>query len=145
MRPPDTSGSAQFEKHNQSGAILGADNAKRLTTYLEKLCAAGHGLPSRNGRVNTSAVALACGLSRAVLYQNPAARRLLQEAVSKLGLYAPIVAHKAAPVDPRDQRIMKLEHDNANLKAETLALRRALRKAECVEELMVETGKRVSR
>ena len=67
--------------------------------------------------MNVSAVALACGFDRAVLYQNPAARQLLKEAAARLGLDAKVSAWDAVAVDLRDQRILKLEQENANLKA----------------------------
>jgi hypothetical protein len=144
MKTADADGLIQNEAPNQSGAIMGAENAKRLAAYLNQLSAASRGLPARSGKINTSAVALACGFNRAVLYQNPAARQLLQEAAAKLGLDAEVVARKASPVDLRDHRIQKLEQENANLKAEVFSLRRTLRKVEHIEEIMVETGKRVS-
>ena len=94
--------------------------------------------------MNVSAVALACGFDRAVLYQNPAARQLLKEAAARLGLDAKVSAWDAVAVDLRDQRILKLEQENANLKAEIFELRRNLRRLEHVEEIMIETGRRVS-
>jgi hypothetical protein len=141
-----------FKSGNQFGAIVGAEHVKRLTTYIERVASAGCGLPSKNGRVNNSAVALACGFNRSVLYQNPAARELLQETVTKLGLKAMVIHPKVVPVDTRDQEILKLQQDklkleqeNANLKAEVFALRRANRKLEHIEALMVETGRRTAR
>jgi hypothetical protein len=114
-------------------------------SYLDRVAISGGKLPSQNGKVNASAVALACGFDRAVLYQNPGARQMLHEAAAKLGLDAQVSTREAVSVDLRDQRILKLEQENATLKAEVFELRRNVRRLEHVEEIMVETGRRVSR
>jgi hypothetical protein len=128
----------------KSGAEIGAANVQRLKSYLDRLANSGSKLPSQNGKVNASAVALACGFDRAVLYQNPGARQMLRQAAARLGLDAQVASRKAVSVDPRDQRILKLEQENANLKAEVFELRRNLRRLQHVEEVMIETGRRVS-
>jgi hypothetical protein len=128
----------------RSGAMVGAEHVVSLDAYLHALVAEGRRLPAKGAKVNVSAVALACGFDRAVLYQNPAARELLREAAIEIGLDGEIGERPAEPVDRRDQRILKLEQENANLKAEIFDLRRALRRLEHIEEVMVETGKRVA-
>jgi hypothetical protein len=142
---PGTEEKARQSDRRQSGAEIGAENVQRLRVYLEMIAVAGRGLPAHNGKVNTSAVALACGFDRAVLYQNPAARQLLEEAATRLGLDAQVSTREAVSIDLRDQRILKLEQENATLKAEIFDLRRNLRKLEHVEEIMVDTGRRITR
>ena len=125
--------------------MLGAENVQRLKAYVEELASATRGLPARGGRINASAIALACGFDRGVLYQNPAAREVLQEAATRLGLDGQVAKRETVSIDRRDQRILKLEQENAGLKAEIFELRRMLRRLEHIEETMVETGKRVPR
>lgn len=128
----------------QSGTVIGSSNVERLKAYINQLVGSGRGLPAQRGRVNVSAVALACGFDRAVLYQNPTARQVLATAAKTLGLDAQVARREFTHADLRDQRIQKLEQENANLKAEIFELRRALRRFEHIEEMMTETGKRVS-
>ena len=71
---------------DRSGVQIGADNVARLGAYLDRLAAAGERFPTRNGRPNLSAVALACGFDRQVLYKNPAAKALVDKALRALGL-----------------------------------------------------------
>jgi Family of unknown function (DUF6262) len=128
-----------------SGAAAGAENAARVRTYLENLEAVGRGLPERDGKPNMSAIALAAGVDRQVLYKNPAARVAVEEAATRLGLEA-FEPRATQPVrDLRDQRILKLEQENASLKAENSELRRRLRQLEHMESHMAETGRRVVR
>lgn len=131
-----------------SGAAAGAENVARLRRYLEALAEQAQPLPQRNGRVNVSAIALACGFDRQVLYKNPGAKALLASAVTDLGLAGENVGgadpEHAAP-DQRDRRIQRLEQENAALRAEAAGLREKLRRLEHVEEHMSETGRYVTR
>lgn len=130
----------------KSGSEIGAENVERLQRYLADLENEGRKLPERGGRVNISAIALACGFDRQVLYKNPAAKQLLDGAVQRLGLVETDGDEK--PVirsDRRDQRILTLEQQNASLRAENAGLREKLRRLEHVEEIMIDTGRRVSR
>lgn len=131
-----------------SGAAAGAENVRRLRSYLDDLAEKGLPLPERQGRVNISAVAIACGFDRQVLYKNPAAKEMLAQAEAKLGLDhgdgddqdeedKPAVRTP----DPRDRRIHKLEQENAALRAEAAGLRERLRRLRHVEEHMTETGR----
>jgi hypothetical protein len=129
-----------------SGVAIGAANVARLKTYLDALVSEGRGLPMRGGEINRSAIALACGFDRQVLYKNPAAKALIDDAIAKQGL-ANVVGNEPKPEmrsDRRDRRIMKLEQQNASLRAENTGLRERLRKLEQVETIMVTTGRRVS-
>ncbi len=136
------------------GLSRGDGNAAALAAYIGALEAEGRSLPSRGGKVNVSAVALACGFDRAVLYTSARAMKVLDEAVARLGLELP--GHERAPAasadgpDSRDRRILQLDQANASLKAENgsmraerNALREKLRRFEHIEAHMVETGRRV--
>ncbi len=94
-----------------------------------------------------SAVAVAAGVDRQVLYNNPAVKSALEQAAANLGLEAyEKPEQQATPArDLRDQRILKLEQENASLRAENLDLRRRVRQLEHVEAHMIETGRRVAR
>ncbi|MDA9504067.1 hypothetical protein XI09_04660 [Bradyrhizobium sp. CCBAU 11386] len=131
---------------SKSGGAIGAENVDRLKSYLDALERESRPLPVRGGEPNRSAIALACGFDRQVLYKNPAAKALLEAAVEKLDTS---VAHddEAKPEpksDRRDRRILSLEQQNAALRAENAGLREKLRRLEQVEDIMVTTGRRVS-
>jgi hypothetical protein len=131
---------------SKSGSALGAENVERLKKYLEALEREGRPLPMRGGEPNRSAIALACGFDRQVLYKNPAAKALLDAAVEKLDT-APAEEDEPKPEtksDRRDRRILSLEQQNAALRAENAGLREKLRRLEQVEDIMVSTGRRVS-
>ncbi len=141
----------------KSGRDKGSDNVARLRGHLADLEASGRALPERGGKVNVSAIALACGFDRNVLYTNQAAKALLDSAVARMGLElpdqirrGPLPADPGGP-DPRDRRILQLEQANAVFKAENGALRternglrERLRRFEHIEAHMVETGRRVA-
>lgn len=134
----------------QSGAQIGAENVARLRAYLDRLSAAGEPLPRRAGKPNLSAIAIACGFDRQVLYKNPAAKSLLEEAAAKLGEPEPSTGSEDAEEKPeqrtdrRDRRIMQLEQQNASLRAENQTLRERLRRLQQLEEIMVRTGRRAA-
>jgi hypothetical protein len=130
---------------SKSGSAVGAENVAHLKAYLDAVEREGRALPIRGGEVNRSAIALACGFDRQVLYKNPTAKALLDDAVKKLGIAGP--EDDAEPVvktDRRDERIRTLEQQNASLRAELTGLRDKLRRLEQVEDIMVTTGRRVS-
>lgn len=128
---------------SKSGQQLGAENANAIELYLDALKADGKGLPSRNGKVSMSAVALAAGVATQNLYKNPSCRELLEKAAQELGL-APIGREEGkAKDDPRDRRIQSLEARIASLQAEVEGLRSKLRRFAHIEQHLVETGRRV--
>jgi hypothetical protein len=99
---------------SKSGSAIGAGNVERLRSYLEALKAEGRKLPERAGKVNHSAIALACEFDRQVLHKNPAAKELLNAAIDGLGVAE--ASEDTKPVarsDRRDQRILTLEQQNA--------------------------------
>ncbi len=129
----------------RSGKQIGADYVEMLTKYLDALRADGKCLPSRNGKVSTPAVALACGVDRQSLYKNVRCRELLEQAAQELGLQA-IETRATGPTtqdDTKTQRIQVLELQVASLQAEVEGLRRKLRNFAHIEEHLVETGRRV--
>jgi hypothetical protein len=131
----------------KSGAQIGAENVETLRAYLQS----GQQLPIRAGKLNISAVALACRFDRDVLYKNPAAKALIDAAVASIAA-DPVSAEvtdnleeKPIPRDDRkDRRIMRLEQENASLRAENQMLRERLRQIEHVEEVMVQSGRWVA-
>lgn len=134
----------------RSGQEVGTENVERLRAYLADLDGRGLPLPTRGGEVNVSAIALACGFNRQVLYVNEAAKALLADAVAKGGFVREEAAGDGEadekPVtrtDRRDRRIHRLEQENAALKAENAGLRERLRRLEHVETVMM-TGRRVA-
>lgn len=128
-----------------SGRQKGDQNVEALKIYLARLLAANEALPAHGGKINITAVALACGFKREVLYQNPRCKQILGEAIKKLGLGSEPAAQTVANdgVVLLERRINTLEQENAALYAEVLELRRKLRQFEHIEQHMVETGRRV--
>ena len=135
----------------KSGFQVGVEYVERLKRYFADVATEGRPLPARGGKPNASAIALACGFDRQVLYKNPAAKELFDKAVRELGI-EPAADHDkrddekpVAHSDTRDRRILELEQENASLRAERADLRARIRRLEHIEELMVETGRRVAR
>lgn len=93
-----------------SGGEIGERHVAALRAWLNDLEAAGQLLPTRNGRINLSAIAIACGFDRQALYKNPAARALPEEAVGRLGTSEPDAeeAEGKPQTDLRDRRILQL-------------------------------------
>lgn len=134
----------------KSGQALGTENVERLRAYLNDLAGRGLTLPMRRGEVNMSAIALACGFNRQVLYVNEHAKDLLAKAIETAGLTKGSAqdgeeddAKPEQRSDRRDRRIHKLEQENAALKAENDGLRRQLKRLEHVESVMM-AGRRVA-
>lgn len=129
------------------GVPQGQENARRLEAYLDALERDKLPLPARDGKPNLSVIALACGFDRGVLYTNAAAKSAITAAAARLGLEAfeQRAPESVCAPDPRDQRILKLEQENAALRAENIDLRRRVKRLEHVESHMAETGRRVAR
>jgi hypothetical protein len=130
---------------NLSGVEIGRQHAERLCDYLDSLKTEGKSLPSRNGRPNYSAIALACGFNRQVLYKNPACAELMNSAVSELGLQ-PSAGRPDIDFPEKamlEAKVLRLEQQNAALRAEVEGLRKRLRQFQFIEEHMVETGRRI--
>ncbi len=123
---------------------IGSEHVAALRSYLEGLRAKGERLPSRGGKLNISAVALACGFNREVIYQNPHCRVLLQEAAKTIGLRGVECRDEQdeAGKVQLERRLTQLEQQNSSLVAEVFELRRKLDQLRHIEE-MLEEGKRV--
>jgi len=128
----------------KSGQQLGAENIVKLEQYLLLLRTEGRGLPSRTGKVSTSAVAMAAGVDRQSLYKNPHCRALLESAAQELGLAGIESRENRLPKDDgKDQRIQALETQVASLQAEVHGLRSRLAQFRHLEAHLIETGRRV--
>ncbi|MBP1625925.1 MAG: hypothetical protein H6Q00_400 [Holophagaceae bacterium] len=128
----------------KSGKQISQEYIETLKNYLDTLRANGTGLPSRNGKISTSAIALAAGIDRQSLYKNPHCRALLEAAAGEMELCG-IGTHKptSSMDDGKDQRIQTLEAQIATLTAEVYGLRAKLAQYGHIEAHMVTTGRRV--
>ncbi len=135
-----------------SGPERGEQNLAKVRNYLAGLQVAGQSLPLEDGRPNISAIAEAAGVLRNVFYTNSGVKKLLAEFMAG----APVADGSAAlsraqqQVDTKARRILQLEQQLANVKAENEDLRKRLAAAEqelarCafIEEYIVKAGKRV--
>ena len=132
------------------GAAKGEENVRRLRAYLDALRAERRGLPARDGRPNLSVVAEACGFDRGVFYANQAAKVLLDEATTALGLDdgrpEPADAFEAAHIRQEikarvDGRTKALEEEVLRLRAENARLKAENERMRALRVLMAETGR----
>ena len=136
-----------------SGPERGEQNLAKVRSYLAGLQAAGQSLPLEDGHPNISAIAEAAGVLRNVFYTNSGVKKLLAEFVGRPALVADGSAallraqHQA---EAKDRRILQIEQQLANVKAENEELRKRLAEAErelaryaFIEEYIVKAGKRV--
>jgi hypothetical protein len=125
---------------SKSGREQGAENVKKLVAYLSSVEA----LPERGGKVNTTAVAEACGFDRQTLYKNPNAKQVLEDAVKSKGLVG--IKNRDEDTDPvrivLERQVTELQQTNSSLMAEVHELRAKLKQYRHVEEIM-EKGRRV--
>lgn len=134
----------------QSGVEIGRRNVERLKAYFASLREEGRAVPSRDGRPNLSAIALACGFDRQVLYKNPQAQEVIESEFGDRQPAAEPPADGEKPqvpqsADRRDRRIHQLEQENAAMRAELVGLRERLRRLAHIERHMVQTGRGVMR
>ena len=133
-----------IEGPEKSSQQIGRESLEALQRYLEALRMQGKGLPSRNGKISPSAIALAVGLDRQTLYKNPHCRALLESATQELGLSGiESREHRLSKDDGKDQRIQALETQVASLQAEVHGLRNRLAQFRHIEAHLIETGRRV--
>jgi hypothetical protein len=120
------------------------ENHGRLAEYIGRLHAAGLRLPGRQGKVNKTAVARACGFARETFQQNPRFAATLEAAVQDMGIDLP-EAEEAEQRNTVDRAaIMRLEQQLAALRSENYELRRRLRRYEAIADHMAGTGRRVA-
>lgn len=124
----------------KSGAEIGAENVERLRRYLGGI----DSLPERDGQPNITAIAVAAGVDRQVLYKNPECRRLLEETAAVKGLRG----IEERPVQTMDEgrvrlerRVADLERAKAALMAENAELRAKLKRYGHIEAHLIETGR----
>lgn len=143
------------EHSSKSGQQVGAENVGKLRVYLDALKAKGARIPSRNGKVDKSALAIACGFNRQTLYNNPEAIALLEQAVEDIGLDKGSppkdgkAVHLQQQMDVRDRRIQRLEQllttrtaENSALRQEIKELKEQLRRYALLEESISTNGRK---
>ena len=131
----------------KSGTQIAAEYVQRLERYLAET---GDAVPTREGKADRSAVALANHFDRQVLYKNPKAKELLDNwdaqhaPVAGSDIVAPAVDETPQPprTDRRDRRIKELEEQNASLRADLIAVRAELRRYKDIDEVMIQSGRR---
>jgi len=122
----------------KSNREIAEENLAKLQTWLANAAI----VPERGGKANISAIALAAGVDRQVLYRDEA-QALISAAVTEKGLGMP--QQQRGPggdtVPPwATQRIKDLEEQLAVVKAEVRALRDRVRCFEHLEQHMTTTG-----
>lgn len=139
----------QSDSAPKNGRQVGADNVEKLRVYLSGLNPTGPRLPSRAGKPDKSAIALACGFNRQTLYNNPEAISLLDTAVEEIGLEEESgiivdgkAAHMQQQMDKRDRRVQQLEEALQARVAEIQGLKEQLRQYAIMEEVMTANGRR---
>lgn len=123
----------------RSNAEIGKEHLSKLDEWLQ----AAPSLPGRQGAVNISALAVATGIDRQVLYRKEA-RVMIERAAAEKGIGMPAHEHRNDPDEVPSwakQRIKALEEALAVSKAEARDLRAHLRRLEHIERHVVETGR----
>jgi transposase-like protein len=139
------------EPESKSCREFGDKIANQLEVFINNLRATGDSLPSRNGKVNVTAVAAALSLvlkrkvDRQSLYKNTRCKALLEDAVRELGLRG--VESREDEADNEkvalERRVTRLENQNTELYAEVCALRERLAQYQYIDETLIAQGKRV--
>lgn len=120
-----------------SNREIGKQNLMKLKRWLD----AADSIPERNGKANISAISVASGLDRQVLYR-PEAKAMIQQAVTRIGLRMPEQARVGADEVPSwaSRKIHQLEQRLAAAQVENNELRKRLRSYAAIESFMQETG-----
>jgi len=142
-----------MEGNRLSGRERGEENLAMVRSYLTALKAAGQSLPFEDGRPNITAIAEASGVLRNVFYTNAGVKRLLAEFVGATNGDAehPLrLARAERQLEIKGRRILQLEQQLANAKAEAEELRRQLAATQqklgrykLIEEEVLKAGRRV--
>lgn len=133
-------GTSKRREAGKSNAQISAESLTRLRSYLDAVV---H-VPERNGRANISAIALAAGVDRQVLYREDA-KALVAMAVTAKGLGMPDqqrADHTAMP-SWATQRIKDLEEKLAVAQAENHDLRKQVGHLAHIEQHLETTGRLV--
>jgi hypothetical protein len=152
----------------KSGQQIAKENVDKVHAYVEGLKRRGERIPTRGGQPNWTAIALACGFSRGVFYDNESARAVIEKVFEDKKLRAevsdksetPVEAGRAAytqkKLEGSERHAQRLEERLAVKTAENEALKRRnreleernreleerLRKLSAFEEVMAASGKR---
>lgn len=131
------------------------DMAREYEVRLEHYLAHVEALPARNGKLNVSAVAAACGFDRQILYKNRNARALIERAVRTKGLIGieeagvdgtgndpPEAMVPLSRLREEQRRVSLLERRLSEMTARNAALRARLRQQCLVEEQLIAAGRR---
>lgn len=137
---------SQPNRPGQSGVQIGAANYAKLQQYFDYLEGEGSRLPvTKGGRPNLSAIALACGFDRQVLYSNPRCKELIQKKLGSIGGTTETTEPSSkAAYDPKDKRIRELEKQVADLTERLSQTEKQLRDAQPYQKLYqhaMETGR----
>jgi hypothetical protein len=136
-----------------SGRERGEQNLTKVRDYLADLKAANQPLPLADDRPNITAIAEASGVRRNVFYTNAGVKRLLTAFTGNGGeaRESPVrVLHTERQMEIKDQRILQLEQQLANAKAESEESRKRLTAAlqmldryRVIEDQVLKAGRRV--
>jgi hypothetical protein len=112
---------------------------------------------TRRGVLSRKVIATECGFAKSALDQNPAIKTMLRDLEDQLrarGVLPPATEKTAeAPENPTtsepnmrraaqdSERVLRLETDNASLKAEAAELKRALERHTILSEALAHTGR----
>jgi len=127
-----------LNEKRKSNREIAEENLAKLRAWLD----AADVIPERGGNANISAIALAAGVDRQVLYRDEA-QAAIHAAVEKKGLGMP--EQQRGPGGDTipmwaTQRIKDLEEQLALTRAEVRDLRERLRRYEHLEQHMTATG-----
>ena len=136
-----------------SGRERGEQNLAKVRGYLAGLKATNQPLPLDDGCPNITAISEASGVLRNVFYTNAGVKRLLAAFTGSGGEATDPpagVLHTERQVEIKDRRILQLEQQLANAKAESEELRKRLTAAlqllnryRVIEDDVLKTGRRV--
>lgn len=131
------------------------DMAREYEARLEHYLAHVEVLPARNGKLNVSAVAAACGFDRQILYKNRNARSLIEAAVHAKGLTGiedagadstgndpPEAMVALTRLREEQRRVALLERRLSEMTARNAALRARLRQQCLIEDHLIAAGRR---
>jgi chromosome condensin MukBEF ATPase and DNA-binding subunit MukB len=142
-------------QQKKSGQQLGKENFEAFSKYLEGIKLQGKHLPSHNGQVNKTSMALACGFRRQTFETNNDVAMLLEQAIQDIGLDSGAspksgrAEHTERRLDSSDRRVRELEErlalktaEGETLRGRVKDLEEKLRQYSAFEEVMTTTGRR---
>src|SRR5919107_2664403 len=130
------------ERQRKSGQQIARENVEKVQAYAEGLKRHGERIPTRGGQPNWTAIALACGFSRGVFYENDNARAVIEKASEAEELRHEVfgesempagggrAAHTQKKLEGSERHAQRLEERLAVKTAENEALKRRNRELE---------------